>query len=152
MSKLTWLMITVSSKHMFHEVYGSFFVFLKDTNEEIDHMFTSGGLTVLYIISDVFHISAVTCCGLGWRKNKQTWILMSKCVLFDFFSSCFLPWHQNWRMKMFISACQNSAAHRAHTVNKHWTPTLIPNSLNMYLLLITLEINSSGFAVTGACC
>lgn len=36
--------------------------------------------------------------------------------------------------------------------HKRRTPTLIQKSLNMYLLLITLEINSSGSAVTGACC
>lgn len=41
---------------------------------------------------------------------------------------------------------------RTHQTHKHRTRTLIRKSLNMHLLLITLEINSSGRAVTGARC
>lgn len=79
---------------------------------------------------------------------------MSKSVPFDFLWTYFLTRHQSGCSNTFASACQTTVAHTPHTthINKHWTPTLIQKSLNMYLLLITLEINSSGTAVTGACC
>ncbi len=80
-------------------------------------------------------------------------MLISKCVLSDLLSSHFLTRQQNRCMSMFTSACQSTATHTHQThTNKHWTPTLIQKSLNMYSLLITLEINSSGRAVTGARC
>lgn len=138
MSKLTWLMIMVSSKHMFLAVYGKgsgfffcclFFEGHQQGNRS--HVHLCGFLTC--VIFDVFHINTVTCCGLGWSLSllrdgkKTTLILMSKCVFFGFFSSYFLPWHQNWRMSMFASACQNSAAHRAHkqTLNSYFNPEFI---------------------------
>lgn len=49
-------------------------------------------------------------------------------------------------------ACLHVHVKTLQRINKHWTPALIRKSLNMYLLLITLEINSSGRAVTGARC
>lgn len=77
---------------------------------------------------------------------------MSKWVLSDLLSSCFLTRQQNWCMSMFtLHVKTRQHTHQTH-INKHWTPTLIQKSLNMYLLLITLEINSSGRALTGARC
>lgn len=60
--------------------------------------------------------------------------------------------HQHRHWNMFISACQNTAAHTHTHTKTQWAPTLIQKSLNMHLLLITLEMNPSGRTVTGARC
>lgn len=73
------------------------------------------------------------------------------CLSFFWFTFIVLFFHSTQNM-VHEHVRSGMSKHWSAHINKHPTATLIQKSLNMHLLLITLEINSSGSAVTGARC